>query len=99
MSYQQTNTYYVYTMASASRVLYVGVTNHLVRRVWEHKKERIRGFSARYRTKQLVCFEVFGNIRAAIAREKQIKSWRREKKTALVESLNSRWEDLSGTLR
>jgi putative endonuclease len=82
-------------MASASRVLYTGVTNDLARRVWEHKQKRVPGFSARYRVTELVYFEAFGNIRAAIAREKQIKGWLRTRKIALIESFNPKWDDLS----
>jgi putative endonuclease len=92
------NTYYVYIMASASRVLYVGVTNNLVRRAWEHKQKRSPGFSARYNTTELVYFETWGDIRAAIAREKHIKGWLRKRKIALIESLNPQWKDLTGSL-
>jgi putative endonuclease len=88
-------TYHVYIMASASRVLYTGVTNDLARRVSEHKQKRVPGFSARYRVTELVYFEAFGNIRAAIAREKQIKGWLRTRKIALIESFNPKWNDLS----
>jgi putative endonuclease len=82
-------------MASASAVLYVGVTRDLERRVLEHKTKAKVGFSSHYRTSKLVYFEAFGQVRSAIAREKQIKSWRREKKVALIESLNPEWRDLS----
>ncbi len=88
-------TYYVYIMASASRVLYTGVTNNLQRRAWEHRQKLVPGFSQRYNVCELVYFEVFGDIRAAIMREKQIKGWVRKKKIALVEAFNPRWKDLS----
>jgi putative endonuclease len=88
-------TYHVYIMASASRVLYIGVTNDLARRVLEHKQKRVPGFSARYRVTELVYFEAFGNVRAAIAREKQIKGWLRTRKIALIERFNPKWDDLS----
>jgi putative endonuclease len=88
-------TYHVYIMASASRVLYTGVTNHIDRRVWQHKQRRTPGFAARYNTCQLVYCQPFGDIRAAIAREKQIKGWLRSKKIALIESVNPHWYDLS----
>ncbi len=88
-------TYYVYMMASASRVLYTGVTNDLARRVSEHQQRRMPGFSARYNVKELVYFEPFGDIRAAITREKKIKRLLRTKKIALIESLNPHWKDLS----
>ena len=86
--------YYVYIMASASRVLYTGVTNDALRRAWEHSESRVPGFTTRYRTKELVYVELFGDIRAAIAREKQIKGWLRKRKIALIESLNPQWKDL-----
>jgi putative endonuclease len=88
-------TYYVYIAASKSKVLYVGVTNNLVRRMYEHKESLIKGFTSRYRVKQLVYYESSNDIRAAIAREKQIKAWRRSKKVALIESMNPKWGDLS----
>jgi putative endonuclease len=88
-------TYYVYIMASASRALYTGVTNNIERRAGQHKEGKIPGFSARYKTRELVYAEPFGDIRAAIAREKQIKGWLRKKKAALIRSVNPRWEDLS----
>ena len=88
-------TYSVYIMASASGVLYIGVTNDLERRVFEHKQKRIPGFSARYNVQKLVYFEAFGDVRAAIAREKQLKGWLRSRKVALIESTNPQWKDLS----
>jgi putative endonuclease len=91
--------YHVYIMASASRVLYIGVTGNLLRRVTEHKEKRIPGFTARYRASELVYFEAFGNIRMAIAREKQLKGWLRARKIALIESFNPHWRDLATTLQ
>ena len=88
-------TYYVYILASRSRNLYTGVTNNLARRTIEHREGRIPGFTTRYRIFRLVHFEIFGHIRAAIAREKEIKSWRREKKIWLIQRHNRTWEDLS----
>lgn len=90
-----TKTYYVYIVASASRVLYVGVTNHIERRIAEHRQGRVSGFSARYKTRELVYMELFGDVRAAIAREKQLKGWIRARKIALVESKNPHWKDLA----
>jgi putative endonuclease len=87
--------YYVYILASRSRTLYVGVTNDITRRVFEHKMHAATGFSARYRTDRLVHFEETSYVHAAITREKQIKSWRREKKLRLIESGNPTWQDLS----
>ena len=83
-------TYCVYIMASASRTLYTGVTNNLERRVSEHQRKLIPGFTSQYNINRLVHYEVFGDIRAAIAREKQIMGWRRTKKVALIESKQSR---------
>ena len=88
-------TYYVYIMASKSRTLYTGVTNNLERRVLQHRIKLHEGFSARYNINRLVYFEVFGDIRLAIGREKQIKAWGRMKKIALIESVNRDWKDLS----
>ena len=87
--------YHVYIMSSRSRTLYVGVTNHLARRVDEHKKGEGEGFTARYRVDRLVYCEGFEGIRDAILREKQIKGWTRARKVALIESLNPEWTDLS----
>jgi putative endonuclease len=88
-------TYYVYLMASISRTLYCGVTNNLERRVYEHKQGTGKGFTARYRITRLVYYETFGDIYQAIAREKQIKGWRRQKKVRLIEQMNREWHDLS----
>jgi putative endonuclease len=87
--------YYVYIMASVSGVLYTGVTSHLEARVVQHKQKLFAGFSAKYNTTKLVCFEPFSDIRNAIAREKQLKRWRREKKVFLIERANPTWRDLS----
>lgn len=87
--------YYVYIMGSQSRVVYVGVTSNLESRVWQHKKHAFGGFTARYNVTLLVYFERFATIHAAIAREKKVKAWRREKKLALVAALNPKWRDLS----
>jgi putative endonuclease len=87
--------YYVYIMASQRRVLYVGVTSNLEQRVYQHKKHGLGEFTARYNVTLLVYFERFATIHAAIAREKEIKAWRREKKLVLVASINPKWKDLS----
>ena len=92
-------TYHVYIMASASRVLYIGVTSDLLRRVWEHKQKKFRGFTARYCVTELVYLEGFGNVCMAIAREKQLKGWLRTRKIALIESFNPQWKDLSAELQ
>ena len=87
--------YYVYIMTNHSRTLYVGMTNDLRRRVWQHKQKLIDGFTRRYNITRLIYYEETPNVRAAIAREKQIKGWLRKKKIALVESVNPGWKDLS----
>src|SRR5690242_15421835 len=88
--------YFVYIMASHKRVLYIGITNNLERRVWEHQHDvEPESFCARYSVHKLVYFVRFASAKSAIAREKEIKRWRREKKIALIEPLNPRWRDLS----
>ena len=88
--------YYVYILSSQTNVaIYTGVTNDLIRRVYEHKSHADpKSFTSRHRIGKLVYFEETGDVRAAIAREKQIKSWSRKRKNALVETKNPRWEDL-----
>jgi len=87
--------YYVYILASASRVLYTGMTNNLRRGLFEHKQKRITGFTQKYNVTQLMHFDVFSDVRLAIAREKQVKAWTRAKRIALIESTNLHWKDLS----
>ncbi|MCH8807354.1 MAG: GIY-YIG nuclease family protein [Planctomycetes bacterium] len=87
--------YYVYIMTNNSRTLYTGITNDLPRRVEEHRQGVGGAFTARYKINQLVYHEEHRQAIDAIAREKEIKGWRREKKIALIESLNPHWEDLS----
>lgn len=86
--------YFVYMTASISKVLYVGVTNDLIRRVWEHKENLVIGFTEKYNVSRLVYYEVTDDVLAAIAREKQIKGYRREKKVALIAVMNPAWKDL-----
>ena len=87
--------FHVYILASRSRVLYTGVTRDLARRLREHKAGENDGFTKRYRVQRLVFFESFRDARAAIAREKQLKLWRRDKKVMLIEEQNPTWEDLA----
>ena len=75
--------------------LYVGITNNLERRIFEHKNSLIEGFSKKYNINRLVYYEGTNDILAAIGREKQIKGWRRDKKIALIQSINPEWKDLS----
>lgn len=86
--------YYVYIMSSKSGVLYIGVTSNLIKRVYEHKNELIEGFSSKYKTKALVYYEVTEDVNSAIAREKQLKGWRREKKDSLIDKMNKERKDL-----
>jgi len=82
-------------MASKSGTLYIGVTNSLERRVLEHKNNLVPGFTKKYSCHKLVYFEHFTDIETAIAREKQLKKWRRKKKEFLIRTMNPSWKDLS----
>jgi putative endonuclease len=88
-------TFFVYIMSSLGRVIYVGVTGDLDRRVFEHKHGTVPGFTSRYRVDRLVYVEAFANPRDAISREKEIKGWRREKKVAMIVKKNPTWADLA----
>ena len=91
-----TNSYYVYLLTNwNNKVIYVGVTNDLNRRLYEHKNKIVQGFTQKYNLNKLVYFEETNDIDAAITREKEIKKWRREKKDKLVNQLNPNWIDLS----
>jgi putative endonuclease len=94
---QKSKRFYVYIMAGrpGAAILYVGITGDIVRRVWEHKNRTSPGFTQRYSLTRLVYYEMYVYPDAAIAREKEIKGWRRQKKLALIESMNPRWEDLA----
>jgi putative endonuclease len=88
--------YVVYLLASKIRgTLYIGITNDLQRRVYEHKKAMIQGFTKKYRVHKLVYFESFQNINEAIKREKNLKKWKRSWKIKLIEKTNKKWEDLA----
>lgn len=86
--------YYVYIMSNDSRTLYIGVTNDIVRRVYEHKQGSVEGFSKKYHCHKLVFLEETHDVYTAIAREKQLKNWRREKKEFLINQHNPNWNDL-----
>ena len=91
--------FYVYLLASRRHgTLYIGITNDLLRRVHEHKTKLVPGFSARYDSNRLVYFETYDDPETAIAREKQLKRWRRDWKIVLIERANPDWHDLSSTL-
>jgi len=86
---------YVYILSNKSKTLYIGVTNDLQRRIYEHKHKLIDGFAKKYNLTSLVYFETFNNMLDAIHREKQLKNWHREWKINLIESINPGWKDLS----
>ena len=89
------NTYYVYILASKRNgTLYIGVTNDIIRRVYEHKNNLIEGFTKKYNVHQLIYFEQTNDIESAIKREKQLKKWNRKWKLELIEKQNPKWNDL-----
>lgn len=87
--------YWVYIVCSRSGTLYIGMCNNIERRMMEHKSGEFEGFASKYHCDRLVFWESFDDVRDAIDREKQLKGWRREKKIALIESMNPRWADLA----
>jgi len=91
-------TYYVYVMSNRSRTLYIGITNNIRRRVWQHRTGLVEGFTHRYKINTLVYVESFGDALSAITWEKQIKRWRRDKKLRLIAQNNPDWHDLSDGL-
>ena len=90
--------YYVYIMASKGLVLYIGMTNDLLRRVFEHKNHLVDGFTSKYNVDRLVFYEATTDVAAAIQREKQLKGWKRNRKIDLVTAFNPKWRDLAETL-
>ena len=90
------NTFYVYILTNWNNdVMYIGVTNHLERRVNEHRSGMIEGFTRKYHVHKLVYYETTSDVKAALAREKQLKKWSRAKKNELVRTMNPQWEDLA----
>jgi putative endonuclease len=90
-----TKQYYVYIMTNkGNTVLYTGVTNNLIKRLYEHKKKLVEGFTKKYNVVKLVYYEIFRDCFSAIQREKQIKAGSRKKKEELINSMNSEWKDL-----
>jgi putative endonuclease len=87
--------YYVYIMTNNSKTLYIGVTDDLMRRVYEHTNKLIEDFTKKYNLTKLVYFETFNRVEDAIRREKQLKNWHRQWKINLIESINKEWKDLS----
>ena len=94
---RKTRRFFVYLMASHSRVVYIGMTSNLMRRVWEHRTGVLQGFTQRYRVYRLVHFEEYADARLATARERQLQGWSRDRKVSLVESCNPGWIDLAST--
>ena len=91
--------YYTYIITnSTNKVMYIGVTNDLKRRIYEHKHHLLGGFTKKYHIDKLVYYEQFNDIRIAIAREKELKGWLRKRKDDLVQAKNPQWNDLSATL-
>lgn len=88
-------TYWVYIMTNRSGTLYVGFTGNLERRIYEHRNQFVDGFASKYRINRLVHVEAFSEVRDAIAREKQIKAWRRSHKLDLIATSNPEWRDLA----
>lgn len=88
--------YYVYLLTNwNNRVMYVGVTNNLRRRLYEHQNKLVEGFTKKYNVTKLVYYETTNDVITALAREKEVKKWRREKKNNLVIAVNPEWNDLS----
>lgn len=91
--------YYIYVISNwNNKVIYVGMTNDIERRIYEHKNKIFEGFSKKYNLNKLVYYEHTNDVNAAIRREKEIKKWRREKKNKLIESMNPEWKDLADEL-
>ena len=92
---RQAVAYYVYILASRKDgAIYLGITNDLVRRVYEHRTKAVRGFTSKYNVERLVWFEVYDDPVSAISREKELKKWKREWKIRLIEAQNPDWSDL-----
>lgn len=93
-----THQYFIYIMSSTNRTLYIGMTNDLRKRVYQHQHGLVEGFTSRYHIDQLVYYETTDDVQAALAREKQLKGFRRSKKVELIEKQNPGWENLSTRL-
>jgi putative endonuclease len=91
--------YYVYILASTKNgTLYIGLTNNLIKRVYEHKNDLVEGFTKKYQVHNLVYYEIFDSAYEAISREKQMKKWKRQWKINLIEKINPLWQDLYSEL-
>jgi putative endonuclease len=87
--------YHVYILTNKSHTLYIGVTNNLIRRVWEHKNKYADGFTKKYNINKLIYYEEFNDIIEALGREKQLKSWRRKKKIDLIKTINPKFSEIT----
>jgi putative endonuclease len=87
--------FWVYILTSRTGTLYIGITGYFDRRILQHKMDSIEGFTKKYKVHRLVYYETYDQVERAIGREKQLKGWRREKKIALIEKMNPRWQDLA----
>jgi len=87
-------TYFVYILTNKSNTLYIGVTNNLEKRIWEHRNKIVKGFTEKYHISRLIYFEDYLNIHEAIAREKQLKNWSRKKKMLLIKMKNPMFKNL-----
>ncbi len=87
--------YYVYILSNEAKTLYIGITNNLERRIYEHKNKLIDGFTKKYNLTKLVYYETTSEVKDAITREKQLKGWLRMKKITLIDESNPGWDDLS----
>jgi putative endonuclease len=88
-------TYWVYILGSSSGTLYTGMSGNIKKRVFIHKQHLVKGFTDKYNVDRLLYYESFTDVWACIRREKEIKGWKREKKIALIDSVNEPWDDLS----
>ena len=96
MPYRETRQYFVYILTNKSnKVLYIGVTSNLIRRIFEHKNKLVKGFTKKYNVTKLVYFEETNDVRRALEREKQLKNWHRQWKINLINDFNPQWKDLS----
>ncbi|HAV11423.1 MAG TPA: excinuclease ABC subunit C [Candidatus Moranbacteria bacterium] len=92
----QEKTYYVYIVTSKRNgTLYIGVTNDLIKRIWQHKNKSVEGFTKKYNVSNLVYYETTNDVQVALQREKQLKKWNRKWKLELIEKFNPEWKDLA----
>ncbi len=87
--------FYIYILTNRSNTLYIGVTNNLQKRLWEHKHKLVKGFTAKYNLDRLIYFEEYRDVNEAIEREKKLKGWNRKKKINLIKTKNPEFKDLS----